>query len=305
MKATTLRMALLSNAVFSALSGLAFLTLSRSIADIIGGGAPILYQVIGGGLLAFAGFVGWTGTRQSINTFFAALISLADLVWVIGTLVLIAVGFGALQTGGMVLLVVIAVIVLFFALRQLQGVNQVYAVTDKPGTYALCVSVDTPVSPDDIWPIIADLPSINRYSPNLKEVILRDNAAPGVDAIRQCTDSNGNTWGEHCKRYDEEARRVEFEFLADEPGFPYPFETMLGGWEVEPNGAGATVNIWFEVTPKYGPAQPIILVLMARNLAESFGEVVAHMTAAARGEAVVKQVSPKQYGIRSVLATCH
>ena len=305
MQATTLRTALLSNALFSTLSGLTFIIFSQSVAQLIGIDVPVIYQVIGVGLLGFAAFVAWTGTRERIDTFLAALISIADFAWVAGTLLLILLAFGALQPAGILTLLAIAGVVLFFALRQLQGISRVYAVYGKPRTHTLCVTVDTPASPDEIWPIIADLPSIRLYSPNLAEVILRDDAEPGVDAVRQCTDVNGRTWGEHCKRYDEKARQVEFEFLADEPSFPYPFKTMLGGWDVEPNGTGSTVNIWFEVTPKYGIAHPIILAVMARNLADGFGDVVARMTAAARGETVQKRISHMQYGIKSVLAACH
>lgn len=302
---TTLRTALLSNALFSTLSGLVFIIFSRSVADLIGIGEPIIYQVVGVGLLGFASFVGWIGTRKQIDTFLAALISIADFLWVVGTLGLIMLVFGALQPAGIFTLLLIAAIVLFFGLRQLQGIGSVYATSGKPHTHMLCVAVDTPASPTEIWPIIADLQSIRLYSPNLTEVILRHDAEPGVDVVRQCTDVNGKTWGEYCRRYDHQARRIEFEFLADEPGFPYPFKKMLGGWEVEPNGTGSTINIWFEVTPKYGIAHSIILTLMARNLASSFGAVVARMTAAARGEGVVNRVSQAQYRIKSMLVTCH
>lgn len=305
MQATTLRTALLSNALFSTLSGLAFIIFSRSIAELIGIDIPVIYQIIGVGLLGFASFVAWTGTRERIDTFLSALISIADFAWVAGTLVLILLTFGALQPAGILTRLAIAGVVLFFGLRQLQGISSLYAVSGKPRTHSLCVTVDTPASPDEIWPIIADLPSIRLYSLNLTEVILRDDADPGVDAVRQCTDVNGKTWGEHCKRYDEQARQVEFEFLADEPGFPYPFNTMLGGWNVEPNGAGSKVNIWFEVTPKYGIAHPIILAVMARNLADGFGDVVARMTAAAHGETVSPQVDLTQYGVKSLLAVCY
>jgi len=303
MQGTTLRTALLSNALFSTISGLTFVMLSHSVAQWIGIGTPIIYRGIGIGLLGFAAFVAWTGIRKPINTSWAALISIADFGWVAGTLVLVALSFEALEPGGMLLLV-IAANVLFFGLRQLQGISRVYAVSGKEHTHRLCVAVDTPASPDEIWPIIADLPSIGLYSPNLAQVILRDGAEPGVDAVRQCTDVDGKTWGEYCKRLDPQARHVEFEFLADEPGFPYPFKTMSGGWDVQPNSAGSTVTIWFEVTPKYGIAHPIILALMTRNLANSFGETVARMTAAARGKAVVEPILPNQYGVESILDAC-
>ena len=305
MQAKTLRTALLSNALFSTLSGLTFIIFNQSLAELIGIDVPIIYQIIGVGLLGFAGFVAWVGTRNRINTFLAAMISIADFAWVAGTLVLILLAFGVLQPTGILMLLVIAGIVLFFALLQLQGISSVYAASGKPRTHTLCVTVDTPASPDKIWPIIADLPSIRLYSPNLTEVILRDGAKPGVDAVRQCTDVNGKTWGEHCKQYDEQTQQVEFEFLADEPGFPYPFKTMLGGWDVEPNGTGSTVNIWFEVTPKYGIAHPVILAVMARSLASGFGAVVARMTAAARGETVSEKVDLTLYGVKSLLAVCH
>jgi len=304
MQATTLRTALLSNAVFSALSGLVFI-FYRPVANLLGAGEPILYQIIGGGLLAFACFVLWTGTRKPIDTFLAALISLADFLWVAGTILLISLAFNTFQPAGILILLAIATIVLFFGMRQLHGIGQAYAAPGKSQTHELCVAIDTPAAADAMWPIIADLASIRLYSPNLTQVILRNNAESGVDAVRQCTDVRGKTWGEHCIRYEEKTRTIEFEFLADEPGFPYPFKTMSGGWKVEPNGAGATVNIWFAVTPKYGLAHPLILALMARNLAGSFGEVVARMTAAARGESVPVEITASQQGVKSTLAACH
>jgi hypothetical protein len=304
MQATTLRIALLSNALFSTLSGLTFVIFSPSVAELIGVGAPIIYQIIGVGLLGFACFVAWTGTRQPINAFLAALISIADFAWVGGTLLLLLLAFPALHTAGIGSLIAIAAIVLFFGIRQLQGIGEMYALPGKPDTHKLCVAVDTPESADTMWAVIADLGNIGTYSPNLTRVILRDNAHPGVDAVRQCTDVSGKTWGEQCTRYDQDARSVAFQFLADEPGFPYPFKTMVGGWEVVPKADGSTVTIWFEVTPKNRFVHPVILAMMSRNLARSFGEVVARMTAAARGEHVPTHISLEQHGIRSVVIAC-
>ncbi|MGF1505087.1 MAG: SRPBCC family protein [Anaerolineae bacterium] len=277
---------------------------NQSAATLVGIGSPLLYRLVGVGLLGFAGLVAWTGTRQPVNTFHAVVISLADILWVLGTILLIGLAAGSLQPAGIAALVVVAGFVLLFAVLQMHGINAMYAVPDKPHTQRLCVAVDTPEPAGTMWPIIADLASIQAYSPNLTHVILRDGAQPGVDAVRQCTDVKGNTWGEYCKRYDEQARNVEFEFLAGEPGFPYPFKTMVGGWEVTPNGSGSTETIWFEVTPKYGPANPMIMAVMAKDLASGFGDVVARMAAAARGETAPAEVSLAQHGIRSRLVPC-
>ena len=301
----TLKTALLSNAVFSTLSGLTFMIDSQFVADLVGLGAPLLYQIIGAGLLGFAGYVAWTATRKPINTYAALQISLGDLLWVLGTILVIVLAFNSLNSAGIVAMLIVAGFVLTFALLQLKGMGQVYAVPGKSNTHQVCVAVDTPEPVDKMWSIVADLERIQDYSPHLAKVILRNGAEPGIDAVRQCTDNKGKTWAEHCTRYDHEARALDVIFLADEPGFPYPFKTMTGGWEVVPNGGRSTVNIWFEVTPKYGLAHSIILALMAKDLVKNFGDVVARMAAAARGEVVPHEALPPQQGISYKLATCH
>ncbi len=305
MNEKALKSALLFNAVFSTLSGLTFILFSRFVADLIGIGTPIVYQILGVGLLGFAGCLVWTATRTPINTFHAMLISLADFLWVFGTVVVISVAFSALNSAGILAMLIVAAIVLFFGLNQLRGIGQVYAVPGKIDTHQLCITIDTPEPANKMWSIVADLVNIKAYSPDLATVILRNDAEPGVDAVRQCTDNRGKTWAEHCTRYDQEARIFDVKFLADEPGFPFPFATMEGGWHIVPKGSGSTVNIWFEVTPKYRVAQPIILALMSKDLARNFGHVVARMAAAARGQAVSGEVVPPQHGISYKLAPCH
>ncbi|MCU0498810.1 MAG: SRPBCC family protein [Anaerolineae bacterium] len=307
MQTITLKTALLANALFSILSGLMLILFSDAVRSLIGIGELILYQFVGVGLLGFASIVIWTATRNPINTFLAMMISLADFLWVIGTLLVILGVFSLLQPLGMLILLGVGAIVLFFGVRQLQGIQEVYTISGDPNTQRLCVAVVTPASADQLWPMIADLPSIQRYSPNLTQVILRNQAESGVDAIRQCTDVRGKTWAEHCQRYDHQMRRVDFKFLADEPGFPYPFKTMLGGWQVtpNPNGTGSTVTIWFEVTPKYRAAHPIILAFLARNFARSFGELVARMTAAANGQPITIKGDLAPVGITSTLIACN
>ncbi|NOK63991.1 MAG: hypothetical protein GFH27_549325n121 [Chloroflexi bacterium AL-W] len=212
--------------------------------------------------------------------------------------------FPSLTSLGLCVLIGVAAIVGALGFYQLKGIGEMYAVPGKPATHRLCVAVDTPESADKMWSIVADLSTIQNYSPNLTQVILRENAVPGVDAVRQCTDAKGKTWAEHCVRYDHEARILDMAFLAEEPGFPYPFQTMQGGWEVVPNKNGSTVHIWFAVTPKYRWFHSIILALTTRDLARSFGDTVARMAAAARGETVPVKAIPPQNGISSKLIPC-
>lgn len=281
-----LKRALLTNAGFSALCGGAFAVLSAQVAAFVGLGDPILYRVIGAGLLLFAALVGWVATRNPISGFYAALISSADLLWVAGTAVFIVLAYQHLSIPGLIAVLAVAGVVLLFALLQLQGIVQMHAAPGRPGHSRLWVAVTTPVSADSMWARIADLGSIKRYSPTLVKVMLRDGARPGLNAVRQCTDQAGKTWAEHCTRFDTAARTVEMRFLVDEKAFPYPFGAMSGGWTVDAQPSGSTVRIWFEVTPKHAALHPFILAVMSRDLARSFGDTVARMVIDAQGGVV-------------------
>lgn len=127
-----LKRALLSNAAFSTVCGLGFVLLSGPIAALIGLGDPVIYIIVGAGLLLFAGSVIWVATRNLISAFFASLISAADLLWVLGTVGLITLAYSNLRAAGIIAMLSVAAIVMFFALRQLHGIEQLYAVTGKP-----------------------------------------------------------------------------------------------------------------------------------------------------------------------------
>jgi len=305
---TVLKRALLANAAFSALCGLGLVVLGGGLAELIGLGSPIVYRVIGLGLALFAGVVGWSATRTPINAFVASLISAADLLWVLGTAIVIVLTYPSLRPLGIVVMLAVAALVLGLALRQLHGIELTFAVPGKPHTSRLCVAVATPVSADDLWLRIADLGNIQRYSPNLARVSLRNQARAGVDAVRECTSRTGQTWAEHCTRFDPVARAIDMRFLASEAGFPYPFGTMTGGWAVVPLAAGSEVTIWFEVTPKYAVLEPFILALMSKDLAQSFGDIVTRMVMDAQGAPTPTpmpvNVLAAQHGVSYRLARC-
>lgn len=300
----TLKKALLSNAAFSTLTGLFFLLMGETAADMVGLGSAASYQILGIGLLGFAGYTAWVAIRKPLNTFKALQISAADLLWVVGTVVLIVLASGALQPAGIIAMLIVAGVVLFFALWQLKGISNVYAVSKMQDTHRICVAIQTTEAADKMWAIVADMENIKAYSPHLTDVILRGGVEPGVGTVRQCTDDKGKSWAERCTTYDHQSRRLDVIFLADEPNFPYPFKTMVGGWEVVPAENGSTVNLWFEVTPKYSLLQPVILGIMSKDVARNFADVVARMAAAARGEAVPQEQAPPRQGISYALVPC-
>jgi hypothetical protein len=242
--------------------------------------------------------------RRPVNTFLALLISIADLLWVVGTAALLPFAGTAMQPAGAMALIAIAAVVMLFAVLQLRGIGQHFAARGKAGVSRLCVSIDAPARADSLWPLIADIGAIGRYAPSLTQVLLRGGAQPGAGVVRQCSNFSGQTWAEQCERLDPASMAIDMRFLADEARFPYPFKTMSGGWKVLPNGERATVQIWYEVTPKFALLHPLILALMSRGLARSFGEIVTRMVLALRGTAAPDSVDPARCDVAYRLADC-
>ena len=112
-----LRTVLRLNAAFSTVTGVVALVAGGPVADLLGVDQVWLIRLLGAGLLAFAAAVVQiarsepAALRQG-----AAAVSVGDLGWVLGTVVVVAVGW--LSTAGVVVMAVIAVLVLDFGIGQ-------------------------------------------------------------------------------------------------------------------------------------------------------------------------------------------
>jgi hypothetical protein len=114
-----LRRVLRANAAFSATGGLGALGAVAPVDDLLGAGDRALVAVIGAGLFAFAVVVfaiARSERRRLLRG--AAVVSIADLVWVVATIVVVVVG--DLAATGVAVLVVVAVVVAGFAFQQLR-----------------------------------------------------------------------------------------------------------------------------------------------------------------------------------------
>ncbi len=113
-----LRLVLRANAGFSALSGTAALVAGGPIADFLGLDQTWLVRLVGAGLVLFAvGVLAASAKEPPRLATEALIVSLNDFGWVVGTVVVIALGL--LSTGGAVAMGLIGVIVLDFGLAQL------------------------------------------------------------------------------------------------------------------------------------------------------------------------------------------
>lgn len=120
-----LRRSLRGNAAFSTLSGLAFALASGAIAAFLGDVQPLLILAVGLQLLLFAGALMWLASRTRISVSLAIGVIVADLLWVLGTIVIV---YADLFTrGGAALALVLADVVVLMAVLQSIGVHRMSA----------------------------------------------------------------------------------------------------------------------------------------------------------------------------------
>jgi len=120
-----LRHALLGNSIFCFLSGLDFVLFSGAVARFLGLSSPTVIFVLGIGLIAYALVVFSQSRRQPLNLSFARLAIIADVLWVLGSAVLIFTDPVAFTTAGKWSIVIVADIVLVFTILQFVGLRRI------------------------------------------------------------------------------------------------------------------------------------------------------------------------------------
>lgn len=124
-KSTLLRRALKTNSVVSALTGMTITAGAGIIGPLIGFDLAPLYQVIGAGLVVFAVWVWLVGTRSAVSQRDARIVFWLDILWVLGSAVLLL-GFAQLLTiVGIVLIAGAAIMVAAFAAAEYAGIQRI------------------------------------------------------------------------------------------------------------------------------------------------------------------------------------
>ena len=116
-----LRQAMRGNAIFSTLSGLLLTTASGAVAALLGVTPPAILFWMGVILVIFGLDLFWITSRERVAPPWGYLAVALDLLWVIGSALLLLGGFVDLTTTGMWAVVVVADIVALFAIWQAYG----------------------------------------------------------------------------------------------------------------------------------------------------------------------------------------
>ncbi|MEX0828066.1 MAG: SRPBCC family protein [Haliea sp.] len=280
-----LRIALLGNAMFSATSGLVMVIAPGWIGTMLGIEAAVAYRIVGIGLLIFTMDLIHQATRPRLQTWRALYAVAADLLWVLGSFVGLLFFSAALSYDSVWIVAGVAAIVFTFAIWQLSGINRAHRIS-QTGVYPLyrhCVMVESSAPADDLWALIRDLGKISRYMPSLRTSMMLNHQLTGIGAIRRCVNLAGDAWSERCTVFNDVQRCFAVQFLADEPGFPFPVSRMDGGWHVQATVNGSRVTIWWELVPKSKLMAPLLLPLLAWQVDRDFPRLIARMTDEALG----------------------
>lgn len=279
--ARNLRAALLANAFFSTICAAFMMAYPGLVEMLLGIEAHLAIRGIGLGLFLFAADLIHQATRPRIATWRALYASVADFLWVLASLLGIALFPGALSTPGLVTVLAVAGIVFTFGVWQLRGIRDVHS-ADDPTMYRHRIVVRVDADAAAMWSVISRLGDIQKFMPTLRSSALLDGKPPGVGAIRRCVDIAGRSWSEECTEY-RPAQGFVVRFLADAPGFPFPATTMVGGWKVIPQEHGTDVMVWWKMRPKPKWLAIAILPLLAFKVDRDFPPIVRRMAQDALG----------------------
>ena len=120
---SSIRRPLLTNATFSALSGLIMITCCSSLGSLLGEIQSMDLLLLGIGLVFFASYLLFVAYRTPLVKRQVIAIIIMDLLWVIGSVFLLWLRPITLTETGQLLIILIAAIVACFALWQYRAIS--------------------------------------------------------------------------------------------------------------------------------------------------------------------------------------
>ena len=213
------------NALFSGVSGITLIVLSKQIANLFETTNTTVFWVTGIVLLFFASTIFYEIIKQ--RPVAVLWIIIQDLIWVVGSMALIAANPFEISKAGNSTIAMIAFIVLFMGINQSMALAQVDSVSnkkDKHFKFERIIKADK----QSVWKVISDVANYDKVVPNIDAVKII--SGEGLGMVRSCSHGK-NSWSETCSVWIEE-KAYSFEVNTSAPDYPYPFKFLKGTWEV-------------------------------------------------------------------------
>jgi len=247
---TAARRFLKLNGVFSLLTAVPLLLAAGTVAPILFADpvdwATWALRGLGVGLTGFAGLVYALSKDKFVSRAMVNEIVVLDLLWVIGSIVLIAFWGHILTTSGTVIVAAVAVVVAFFAVAQFvsaAGIEKpipVAKVEMRDGKLHATVKRTVRAPTATVWDVMTDHPAYADVAGNISKVEVLSGEGLGME--RRCYGPKGENWEETCDLYAP-GQAYGFRVHTDAEDYPYPFSELSGRWAVNETPAGSEFDI--------------------------------------------------------------
>jgi ribosome-associated toxin RatA of RatAB toxin-antitoxin module len=235
-----LQKSLLTNAIFSGLSGIVLVVFNKLIARLFDTANTVVFWIIGLALIFFAATIIYEMKRQ--KPIGVLLIIIQDFVWVIGSIVLLIFQPFEISITGNVIIALVAFVVLFMGINQAKALGQID--NKSTGTIKqLRFERKTKAAKAKVWEVISDVANYHEVAPNIDDVEIVSGQEEGM--IRSCSHGK-DSWTETCSLWREE-KEYAFEVNTDAADYPYPFTYLKGNWKIEEiNSSHTKIIMLFE-----------------------------------------------------------
>ncbi len=244
------------NSAYSVLTGVIAMTMSGYVGDALDVPASLVL-VVGTGLFAFAGLLGWLSFGNRATSRIGLAVAGADAAWVL--VVALFVVLSRPSTQGLMVAVASSVPVAVLAVLQARAAAQL----GQPSLRVVEVTQVIEGERSQVWDVMIDPEVYAALAPNLSKVGAFSTQAESAE--RRCWDVRGKHWDESLTTW-QPGQSFAVEVRTDADDYPYPLTQMRGRWSVAEAGADKSlVTVRFEFEPQASMAGIAFAEALARS----------------------------------------
>ena len=177
-----LQKSLLTNALFSGMSGITLVALYKHIASLFDISNTSVFWIVGVALIFFSVTIVYEIRRQ--NPLGVLAIILQDYLWVLGSIILLITQPFEISKTGNVIIAAIALVVLLMAINQAKALAQVDSFLIK-GIKRMSFERTVKATIASVWKVISDVANYHEVAPNVDDVKIISGEGKGM--VRSCS----------------------------------------------------------------------------------------------------------------------